>query len=207
VATPTIALAHGATSGPWVFDDWVDALDGWDVRVPDLQEGLDVAHASMRGYAGRLIEAAGGARPLVFGGWSMGGLVAMMAAAELGPAGLVVIEPSAPLEVAGGDHSVEPAPGTYEAEDVYGPQPAGTIHRTESLLARQERHRGISVPAVPCPLLVVAGRDHAEDRGRAIASHYGGDLITFHGLGHGALVRDTQPRGAVATWLGGLDLG
>lgn len=207
MTTPTIVLAHGATSGPWVFDGWADALTGWDVRAPDLQEGLDVAHASMRDYARRLIEEAGDARPLVLGGWSMGGLVALMAATELQLAGLVVIEPSAPLEVSGGDDSVEPTPGTYEAGDLYGPQQPDSRSRPESLLARRERQRGISVPAVPCPLLVVAGRDHADDRGRAIAAHYGGDLIAFHDLGHEALILDTEPRGAVATWLGGLDLG
>ena len=54
-----VVLVHGAASGPWVFDGWAGAFPDDDVRVPDLQEGLDVARASMSDYADRVLAAAG----------------------------------------------------------------------------------------------------------------------------------------------------
>ncbi len=71
-----MVLVHGATSGPWVFDGWAARWPGEDVRIPDLQVGLDVAHATMSDYADRVLAAAGD-EPALLCGWSMGGLVAM----------------------------------------------------------------------------------------------------------------------------------
>ncbi len=67
-----LVLVHGATSGPWVFDRWPRAFPGYDVRVPDLQAGLDIAQARMTDYVDRVHGAAAG-RPSVVCGWSMGG--------------------------------------------------------------------------------------------------------------------------------------
>jgi len=202
-----IVLVHGATSGPWVFDDWADSWAArWpevEVRVPDLQEGLDVAHATMSDYVDRVLAAVGD-RHAVLCGWSMGGLVAMMAARHSQPAALVVIEPSVPAEINGGDPNWPLAAGTYDAESTYGPSVPGTRHRPESLLARGERKRGISVPAMTCPLLVVAGRDYVDTRGRPVAEQYGADLMEFPELGHFQLVADPRVRGAIAQWVSSL---
>lgn len=190
---------HGATTGPWVFDDWVAAWPRGDVRVPDLQEGLVVAHAGMGDYADRVVSAAGDG-PAVLCGWSMGGLVAMMAASRCAAAGLVVIEPSVPVEIDGGDPQRTLEPGTYDSS-VYGASVPGMRHRPESLLARSERKRGISVPAVACPMLVVAGRDYTVERGRPVAERYGAELMLFPELSHFQLVVDSRVRKAIARWI------
>ncbi|HTT92827.1 MAG TPA: alpha/beta fold hydrolase [Acidimicrobiales bacterium] len=73
---------HGAGSGPWAFAGWADDFPGWEVVAPDLQEGLDLATASMADYAAAVHVASEGAVGLahtVLCGWSMGGLVALMA--------------------------------------------------------------------------------------------------------------------------------
>ena len=195
-----LVLVHGATSGPWVFDGWAARWPDDDVLVPDLQEGLDVAHATMSDYADRVLAAVGD-QPTVLCGWSMGGLVAMMAARRCQPTALVVIEPSVPAQIDGGDPSWPLEAGTYDAESTYGPSMPGMRHRPESLLARCERKRGISIPTIACPLLVVAGRDYVATRGRPVAEHYGAQLMEFPDLGHFQLVVDRRVREAVAQWL------
>lgn len=195
-----IVLVHGATTGPWVFDEWLAEWPDGDVRVPDLQAGLDVAHAGMSDYADRVVAAAGD-EPVVLCGWSMGGLVAMAAASRCRALALVVIEPSVPAEIDGGDPHWPLATGTYDSAEVYGPSVPGMRHRPESLLARSERKRGISVPAVDCPMLVVAGRDYGDTRGRPVAERYGAELMTFPTLGHFQLVVDPQVREGIARWL------
>jgi pimeloyl-ACP methyl ester carboxylesterase len=197
---------HGATSGPWVFDGWAARWPADDVRVPDLQEGLDVAHATMADYADRVLAAVGD-QPAILCGWSMGGLVAMMAARRCRPTALVVIEPSVPAEIDGGDPDRPLERGTYDAESVYGPSVPGMRHRPESLLARCERKRGISIPAIGCPLLVVAGRDYVDTRSRPVAEHYGGELLEFPTLSHFQLVVDQRVRDAVAHWTGSVSPG
>jgi len=201
-----VVLVHGATSGPWVFDGWAARWPDDDVRVPDLQEGLDVAHATMSDYADRVLAAVGD-QPAVICGWSMGGLVAMMAARRCRPAALVVIEPSVPAEIDGGDPDWPLETGTYDAGSVYGPSVPGMRHRPESLPARCERKRGISIPTIDCPLLVVAGRDYVATRGRPVAEQYGAELVEFPTLGHFQLVVDQRVRDAVAQWAGSVSPG
>ena len=195
-----IVLVHGATSGPWCFDGWAEQFPDDDVLAPDLQQGLDVAHATMAQYADPVVAAAGDGRAVLCG-WSMGGLVAMMAALRCRPAALVVLEPSVPQEVDGGDPDWPVEPGTYEAESVYGESVARLRHRLESLPARGDRKRGISVPGFACPVLVVAGDDYVDTRGRPVADHYGAELLEFAGLDHVQLVTDPRVRAAIAGWV------
>lgn len=207
-----VVLVHGATSGPWVFDEW--AFEGWadvwpdaTVRIPDLQAGLDVAHATMSDYVDRVLDAVGD-RPSVLCGWSMGGLVAMMAAERCEsdswrrtPTALVVIEPSVPSQIDSGDPYWPLESGTYDAASTYGLSVPGMRHRPESLWARAERKRGISIPTVPCPMLVVAGHDFAPTRGRPVAEYYGAELVEFPELSHFELVVHPQVRDAIAQWV------
>ena len=209
--TRRIVLAHGATSGPWVFDGWAALWPDDDVRIPDLHAGLDVAHATMSDYADRVLAEVGDKpvpdQQLVLCGWSMGGLVAMMAALRCKPSALVVIEPSAPSQIDGGDPNWPVEPGTYDAEFAYGPSWPGMLHRPESLLARGERKRGISVPTLPCPMLVVAGHDYLETRGRQVAEHYGAEFMEFPTLGHFQLVVEPRVRVAIAEWVNSVSPG
>jgi len=188
-------LAHGAGSGPWVFDGWPDAFPGMDVAAVDLQAGLNLAEASMTNYAAVVARATEWLpRPVAICGWSSGGLAAMMAARQAEADLLVLLEASPPGEVQGFDESVPVEPGTFDPEETYGAFPPGMRARPESSLARAERKRGISVPALPCPAVVVYGDEFAEERGRRLAAYYGAEELAFPGLDHWGLVLDEQVR-------------
>jgi pimeloyl-ACP methyl ester carboxylesterase len=198
----SLVLIHGAGSGPEVFDSWPEAFPGARVAAVDLQVGLDVGRASMDDYADRLVEAAGALpRPMALCGWSMGGLVALMAAGSLDPGAVVLLEPSPPAEVQGLHPEVGVRGGTFNPEDVYGDFPAGMRTRAESLRARADRKRGVSVPVLLCPSLVVCSSEFAADRGKVIAGLYGSKLLEFPELDHWGLVLDRNVRTVIVEFL------
>lgn len=199
----SLLLIHGAGSGPWIYDDWPESFPGLRICALDLQLGLQVSSASMADYADRVIAVAHDLpQPLSLCGWSMGGLVALLAATRLTLHSLVLIEPSPPAEVQGyveiDAHSMN---GTFDPEVVYGPFPAGVPARPESSRARAERKRGISVQSVPCPSLVIYGDEYREERGRQIARLYHSREHDFPGLNHWDLVRDNSVREAIRPFL------
>jgi pimeloyl-ACP methyl ester carboxylesterase len=176
-----------------VFDGWAGAFPGLDVEAVDLMAGLNVAEASMSNYAAAVVRAAERLpRPVALCGWSSGGLAAMMAARQAEADFLVLLESSPPGEVQGFDESVELRAGTFDPEETYGAFPPGMRARPESLLARAERKRGVSVPELPCPALVVYGDEFPEERGCALAAHYGAEELAFPGLDHWDIVLDTH---------------
>ncbi|HEX2056918.1 MAG TPA: alpha/beta fold hydrolase [Actinomycetota bacterium] len=195
-------LVHGAGSGPWVFDSWT-APEGVELVAVDLHEGVDVGAASMDEYAAVVRRACATARPPVaLCGWSMGGLVAMMAADAPGVEALVLLEPSPPAEVQG-TSDVPDADGTFDPEEVYGEFPPGMRARPESHRARADRKRGISVLRLPRRLLVVYGDEFAEDRGRALARFYEIPEAYFPGIDHWGLVLDERVRATVLEFVTG----
>jgi hypothetical protein len=197
-----LLLAHGAGSGPWVFEGWGDAFPGLEVEAVDLMAGLNVAEASMSNYAAVIARAAEWLpRPLALGGWSSGGLAAMMAARQAEADLLVLLETSPPGEVQGFDESVSLGTGTFDPEETYGRFPPGMRARPESSFARAERKRGISIASLPCPALVVYGDDFADERGRRLAAYYGAEELHLPGLDHWGLVRDERVRAALADYL------
>ena len=196
-----LLLVHGAGSGPWIFDSWRSHFDG-AVAACDLQADADPARASMVDYAGAVIAAARSLpRPLALCGWSMGGLVALLAADVVRPGALVLLEPSPPAEIQGADASIELTTGLFDPEVAYGAFPDGIRVRPESSLARAERKRGISVPSIACPSLVVYGDEFRVQRGTAVAALYGSDELDFPGLTHWDLVLRTEVPDSLARWL------
>jgi pimeloyl-ACP methyl ester carboxylesterase len=178
-----------------VFDGWAAAFPDVEVEAVDLMAGLNVAEASMSNYAAVIVRAAEWLpRPVALCGWSSGGLAATMAARQAEADFLILLESSPPGEVRGFDESVQLRPGTFDPEETYGAFPPGTRARPESLLARAERKRGVSVPELPCPALVVYGDEFPEERGRALAAYYGGEELAFPGLDHWDLVLDARVR-------------
>jgi len=195
-------LVHGAASGPWVFDAWGDTFPELELEAVDLHAGLNIAEASMSNYV-KIAERAADwlPRPLGVCGWSMGGLVAMLAVNHARPDWLVLLEPSPPAEVQRVDRTVGPRSGTYAGESAYGTFPAGVRSRPESSLARAERKRGLSVAQLDGPTLVVYGHEFADERGRAVARYYGAEELSLPALDHWELVLDERSRKAVAGWL------
>ncbi len=203
--TPPAALllVHGAGSGPWIWRDWPPSFPGTTAHAIDLHAGLDVARASHADYAASLVSAAATLpQPLALCGWSMGGLVVMQASAAADAHGVILIEASPPLEIQGGDTTIQPRPGTFDPEEAYGPFPNGERARPESSLARAERKRGTSVPSLPCPSLVIYGDEFREERGLSIARRYQSAELYFPGLNHWQLITDGRVRQAVAAFLG-----
>ncbi len=198
----SLILIHGAGSGPWIFDGWADAFPGVVVNAIDLHRGRDVGSASMWDYQAAVIEAAElMPTPLAVCGWSMGGLVAMMAASNAGAEALVVLEPSPPAELRGDDHDVPLEHGWYDPEEAYGPFPSGMAPRPDSTLARAERQRGISVPSLPDRSLVIFGWQFSESRGRDLAERFGAEALEFADLDHWQLVLDPRVPTAVNRFL------
>ena len=199
----SLLLVHGAGSGPDIYADWPPAFPSIDVQAVDLHLGLDISQASHADYAERVVEAAQDLEPPVsLCGWSMGGLAVLQAAADIRPHSVVLIEPSPPAEVQGFDSAIVPKPGSFDPEEVYGSFPIEVAVRRESLLARAERKRGVSVPSLPCPSLVVSGHDFAKERGGPMARLYGSAELRYPELSHWDLIRESQVREGIAAWLG-----
>jgi pimeloyl-ACP methyl ester carboxylesterase len=199
----SLLLVHGAGSGPWVYKDWADTFSHTVITAIDLQEGINVACASMTHYADRVVAAAVGMeQPVAIVGWSMGGLVVMLAVQRLQPHSVILLEASAPSEIQGSNLGVELVEGVFDPEAVYGFFPVGMQARPESSLARAERERGISVPSLPCPALVIYGEEFRRERGEAIAHFYHAHANFFHGCSHWDLVLDPKVRSRIAEFLG-----
>jgi pimeloyl-ACP methyl ester carboxylesterase len=203
----SLLLAHGAGSGPWVFGGWARTFPGVAVVPVDLHRGLDIAQASHNDYAENVVRAAAELpAPVSLCGWSMGGLVVLVASQRVRPHSVILLEPSPPAEVQGFHLAVHVGDGSFDPQAVYGRFPHDMQARPESARARAERKRGIPVPELPCPSLVVYSDEFPEQRGRQIAALYGSTELDFPGLGHWGLVRVERVRTAIARWLGIMNL-
>jgi pimeloyl-ACP methyl ester carboxylesterase len=174
-------LIHGAANSAGVWRYWRRALGAFGVHTIAVNlrghgDGVsaDLARTRMADYADDVRRTLPGIseRPVVLG-WSMGGLVAMMVAAEGSAAACVALAPSAPARARNVDAPLR--------EGVFGPEAYGIVDRNptdqpampdldeeerrfalaalgpESLLARDERQAGIVITGMPCPLLIVTG--------------------------------------------------
>lgn len=230
MADQALLLIHGAANGAWVWDAWRRHLGplGWQVNVLDLRGHgrslpIDFDSVTMEDYLSDVesvvpqMLASQGAHPVI-GGWSMGGLVAMMYAAkhQETPA-LVLLAPSPPREVAGAasPDEVRKTPATAFGPELYGLYPddldksrrpladlddgearqvlANCVGAQESGLARRQRKRGIRVPpgSIRCPVLVVYGeKDTAisPSHSRQVALYLAGESIAVPDAGHWGIV-------------------
>jgi alpha-beta hydrolase superfamily lysophospholipase len=201
-APASLLLVHGAGSGPWIFQGWAQAFPRIKVASVDLHAGVEVARASHDDYADNVARAARALPPPVsLCGWSMGGLVVLQASQRVRPHSIVLLEPSPPAEVQGINPAIEIKNGTFDPEETYGRFPPDMPSRPESSLARAERKRGISVPSVSCPSLVVYGDEFREQRGAGIARLYNSQELYFPGVSHWGLVRSPAVRAALARCL------
>ncbi len=197
----SVLLLHGAGSGPEIFSGWKEHFTDSQFVPVDLHEGLRIETARMEDYAARAADEGRHLRdPVLMCGWSMGGLVAMMAARQLRPGWLALLEPSPPAEVQGLDETVTPRPGSFDPEVVYGSFPQGISPRRESSYARSQRKRGIPIATLPCPTLVIYGRDFPDERGRRIAVAYDAAAVELEDLDHWGLVLDRRPATIVSSW-------
>jgi hypothetical protein len=75
--------------------------------------------------------------------------------------------------------------------------------RPESSLAMGERDRGVSVPALPAslPVLAVAGAGYHRERGLGYADRFGAEVLDAGDASHWDLVRDPAIRRRIVDWL------
>ena len=213
IARPPVILVHGAASSAGVWRYWLDGLAdrGWPAYALDLRghgasADVDLRRVRMDDYVEDVAQLVGqlGRRPVLIG-WSMGGLVAVMAAARDLASACVGLAPSAPARSA--DPAAWLRPGTFGPEE-YGitrPDPADQAmmpdldleERTvalaslgrESRWARDERARGIVVESLPCPLLIVTGtEDRQWPRARYADLHLPAAFVEADGASHWGLV-------------------
>src|SRR3989442_15845499 len=120
---PPLILVHGASNSARVWTFWQDELTrrGWSSHALDLRghgtsAPVDLGTTRMADYADDLVTLARTLRrPPVLLGWSMGGLVAMMAAPACGARGWVGLPPRTPARRR--DTSVPLPPCIFCAEE------------------------------------------------------------------------------------------
>lgn len=210
---PPIVLIHGAANSALVWTYWQEALaaQGWasyaiDLRGHGKSAPADLSGVSMRDYADDVIEATQQLdRPAVLLGWSMGGLVAVMAAARCDAVACVGLAPSIPSRTT--DPSVVLRAGEFGPEE-YGitsrdaaDQPAmpdldpderrialDSLCK-ESRLARDERKAGIGVESLRCPLLIVTGGGDRQFPPETYGAFpLAADYLSIEGASHWGLV-------------------
>lgn len=226
---PPLILVHGAANSARVWSFWQEELArlGWSSHAVDLRghgasAAVDLGATRMADYADDVIAFARSLRhPPVLVGWSMGGLVAMMAAAACSARACVGLAPSTPARTF--DASVSLRSG------VFGPEEYGIVDRdpdhqpamadldraervialealgSESRLARDERKAGVVVD-VPCPMLIVTGTTDTQwPRQRYDDLHFAADHISIDGASHWGLVLNRRllagMASAVTSWL------
>ncbi|HET6615519.1 MAG TPA: alpha/beta fold hydrolase, partial [Dehalococcoidia bacterium] len=99
-----VVLVHGAANSASVWTYWQRELAsrGYasyavDLRGHGASDALDLSRTSMHDYAGDVVSLVRElARPPVLMGWSMGGLVAMLAAQQTPVRAIIGLAPSTP---------------------------------------------------------------------------------------------------------------
>jgi pimeloyl-ACP methyl ester carboxylesterase len=217
---PPIVLVHGAANSAAVWTYWQQMLadagfaaHAIDLRGHGASATIDLSQTSMQDYADDVRSLIGelSATPVLIG-WSMGGLVAMLAAAD-GVRAIVGLAPSTPSKSL--DESMPLRAGEFDATE-YGittrdpdQQPAmPDLDRDERIVAlsslcnesryaRDERARGVVIEALPCPMLIVTGTADAQwPRGRYDGLHLAAQHLSVVGASHWGLVLN---RRALAT--------
>jgi pimeloyl-ACP methyl ester carboxylesterase len=234
---PPVVLVHGAANSAGVWTFWARRLaaEGWPCYAVDLRgHGSstpgDLSRTSMQDYADDVARVVGQLRerPVIVG-WSMGGLVAMMAASAGLARACVGLAPSTPAR------AVDPAVTLREGE--FGPEEYGISSRVgddpaaapdldaampdldgeernialaslgrESRYARDDRQRGILIERLPCPLLIVTGTlDQQWPRERYAKLHLPADYLVAERASHWGLVLNNRALDglvpAVIDWL------
>ncbi len=217
-------FVHGAGGGGWEWDIWrrVFVASGWHTTTPDLQPvAAGLAATRLDDYAAQVVSWLHGVDAPVLIGASLGGLLALMAAARVAPAALVLINPLPPV-------GIEPRPARADYPKIvpWGSRRslASTLRalpdvdaaaclfafrhwRDESGAVIRDACAGVVVDMPRCPLLILASEldeDVPAQASRALADSCAAEFRLLKGASHvGPLLgRDaSRVAGAVVVWL------
>jgi len=219
-----VVLVHGAANSASVWTFWQEKLAerGWSSYAVDLRghggsAGADLSRTGMSDYAADVVACARQLeRPPLLVGWSMGGLVAMMAAEAVGARACVGLAPSVPTRST--KTSVTLRTGEFGPEE-YGivdrdprHQPAmpdldlderrialGSLGK-ESRLARDERSAGVVIPSMSAPCLLVTGTvDEYWPRERYEDFPLKAEFLSVEGASHWGLVLNRRVLGTLVS--------
>jgi len=219
---PVAVFIHGAGGGGWEYKFWQPVFEkaGYRVVAPDLMPakgGLE--KTTFDDYVQQVVKA-GGSKPEVLVGASMGGVIVLKAAEKLQPRTLVLVCSALPAGItirkqkepypaiikwANGPYSdtVSSMPDSDEATWKF----AHPRWRDESGAVLNEMLNGIAVAKPSCPVLSVIpeGDDTVtpEDQ-QALAKWAGADTHRYKDMSHvGPLLskRATEVAEAVLSWL------
>jgi len=233
-----LLLIHGSWGGGWMWQKYIPVFNerGWNVFTLALRgharSGGNVEGAGMQDYVTDIETVATELQlhdPIVVG-HSIGGLVALMYAAQQHVRALVSIDGSLTAEVQGEGKEVE-YPIAYTPQDAGMPQQAQETMKAfsdipqqtfmqmkhmlqkESGIARSDRKRGISIlkEQLHCPLLFVGAElgtsvpfGIGTEKSKKMASHYGGTFIEIKKATHPGILLGEHAKEAataVARWL------
>jgi pimeloyl-ACP methyl ester carboxylesterase len=231
---PPIVLVHGAANSAIVWTLWQRELAArrWpsyaiELRGHGSSTPCDLSSTSMSDYAADVCVAIDQLRqPCTLMGWSMGGLVAMMAAARRPDRAIAVIglAPSTPASDAApnaaalrtGEFGPEEDGITSDDPDAQSVMP--DLDREERLIAlaslgresryaRDERAAGIPIAGLPCPLLIATGSADAQwPRSRYEGLPLSAQFVEAEGASHWGLVLSrsavTSLAPVIDRWLG-----
>ena len=207
--TPRVVFVHGGGGGGWEWTVWmrVFAARGLRVCARDLlPAAAGLAVTSLDDYRAQVVSwcrplSAEAHAPVVLVGASLGGLLAMAVAAEVGAHALVLVNPLPPDGLAG-----KPAAEAYPAIIPWGRERslAGTRKampdaddaarlfafrhwRDESGLALGQARAGVAIEPAGCPVLIMASagdEDVPETVSRALAARCRADYRCLPNSSH-----------------------
>lgn len=219
-----VVMVHGAGGGGWEWRLWAEvfAAAGWAVDAPDLLPVAEGPAATrLEDYRAQVLDRClAHGPPCVLVGASLGGLLALSAAAQAKARALVLVNPMPPA-------GIEPRPqlrmrpaivpwsasalaDTRLALPDADPATARWAHvrwRDESGVAINQAWAGIAVDPPICPVLVVAAGDDLDippATSRALANRLNADFMTVRDTSHlGILLgrRAAAAAGLAAAWL------
>jgi pimeloyl-ACP methyl ester carboxylesterase len=197
-------FVHGAGGGGWEWTVWqrVFCAHGAQARAPDLQPSTrGLAATRLADYSSQVLQWCAGGGPLLLVGASLGGLLALLVAPQVAPAGIVLVNPIAPA-------GIEPRPAARDYPDIVPWGRARSLQSTQRALpdaddaARLFAFRrwrdesgtvlraaaaGIAVEPPRCPVLVLASEYDeavAPAASRALAERLGADFRLIGGASH-----------------------
>ncbi len=235
--TPSVLFVHGGFHGAWCWSQMMSYA---------RREGTIAAAIDLRGHGGLpqdetyvaqgvdamtqdVLEATRGCTgDLVLVGHSLGALIAMKAAMECAPRGLVLLAPARPANVSEGqslpvfpEDRATPAPGEERARKWFlsGSSASDLSGYVSLLCAESPRllnecfHEGVAIDRnlIPCPILCLSGgKDdsplHRRGQDQAIAEAYGADLQVIARSGHCMMLDDgwQDAAAAIEAWTAAL---